>query len=115
MTKRTRRNHTPAFKAKIALAAICGERPQHIDAIHAGHRDIKEDHMRRPVSTRDRQRLRPAGRGKDFVVGIQRRSDYLCIEFDIIDNKDSSHLNRIQLPDCRENDRDPFLDLGDLA
>ena len=26
MTKRTRRNHTPAFKAKVALAAIKGER-----------------------------------------------------------------------------------------
>ena len=25
MTKRTRRNHTPAFKAKVALAAIKGE------------------------------------------------------------------------------------------
>lgn len=27
MTKRTRRNHTPAFKAKVALAALKGERP----------------------------------------------------------------------------------------
>ena len=27
MTKRTRRNHTPGFKAKVALAAIKGERP----------------------------------------------------------------------------------------
>ena len=26
MTKRTRRNHTPGFKAKVALAAIKGER-----------------------------------------------------------------------------------------
>ena len=26
MTKRTRRNHSPAFKAKVALAAIRGER-----------------------------------------------------------------------------------------
>ncbi len=26
MTKRTRRNHSPAFKAKVALAAIKGER-----------------------------------------------------------------------------------------
>jgi transposase len=26
MTKRTRRNHTPAFKAKVALAAIKGEK-----------------------------------------------------------------------------------------
>ena len=26
MTKRTRRNHSPAFKAKVALAAIEGER-----------------------------------------------------------------------------------------
>jgi transposase len=26
MTKRTRRNHNPAFKAKVALAAIKGER-----------------------------------------------------------------------------------------
>ena len=26
MTKRTRRNHTPAFKAKVALAALKGER-----------------------------------------------------------------------------------------
>jgi len=26
MTKRTRRNHTPTFKAKVALAAIKGER-----------------------------------------------------------------------------------------
>lgn len=26
MTKRTRRNHTPAFKAKVALAAIKGDR-----------------------------------------------------------------------------------------
>ena len=26
MTKRTRRNHTPAFKAKVALAAIRGEK-----------------------------------------------------------------------------------------
>ena len=25
MTKRTRRNHTPAFKAKVALAAVKGE------------------------------------------------------------------------------------------
>ena len=25
MTRRTRRNHTPAFKAKVALAAIRGE------------------------------------------------------------------------------------------
>lgn len=25
MTRRPRRNHTPAFKAKVALAAICGE------------------------------------------------------------------------------------------
>ena len=25
MTKRTRRNHSPAFKAKVALAAIRGE------------------------------------------------------------------------------------------
>jgi len=26
MTKRTRRNHTPAFKAKVALAALKGEK-----------------------------------------------------------------------------------------
>ena len=26
MTKRTRRNHTPAFKAKVALAAVKGDR-----------------------------------------------------------------------------------------
>jgi transposase-like protein len=26
MTKRPRRNHTPAFKAKVALAAIKGEK-----------------------------------------------------------------------------------------
>ena len=26
MTRRTRRNHTPAFKAKVALAAVKGER-----------------------------------------------------------------------------------------
>lgn len=26
MTKRTRRNHTPAFKAKVALAALQGEK-----------------------------------------------------------------------------------------
>jgi len=26
MTKRTRRNHTPAFKAKVALAAIKGDK-----------------------------------------------------------------------------------------
>jgi transposase len=26
MTKRTRRNHTPAFKAKVALAAVKGEK-----------------------------------------------------------------------------------------
>ncbi len=26
MTRRARRNHTPAFKAKVALAAIKGER-----------------------------------------------------------------------------------------
>jgi transposase-like protein len=26
MTKRMRRNHTPAFKAKVALAAIRGEK-----------------------------------------------------------------------------------------
>ncbi len=26
MTKRTRRNHTPAFKAKVALAAVRGDR-----------------------------------------------------------------------------------------
>jgi transposase-like protein len=26
MTRRTRRNHTPAFKAKVALAAITGEK-----------------------------------------------------------------------------------------
>ena len=36
MTKRTRRNHTPAFKAKVALAAIGGqntvaELAQHFD------------------------------------------------------------------------------------
>ena len=36
MTKRTRRNHTPAFKAKVALAAIKGEKTlaelaQHFD------------------------------------------------------------------------------------
>ena len=27
MTRRSRRNHTPAFKAKVALAAIKGEKP----------------------------------------------------------------------------------------
>jgi len=27
MTRRTRRNHTPTFKAKVALAAIKGEKP----------------------------------------------------------------------------------------
>ena len=27
MTKRTRRNHSPAFKAKVALAAVKGEKP----------------------------------------------------------------------------------------
>jgi transposase len=26
MTKRTRRNHSPAFKAKVALAAVKGEK-----------------------------------------------------------------------------------------
>ena len=36
MTKRTRRNHTPAFKAKVALAAMKGEKTlaelaQHFD------------------------------------------------------------------------------------
>jgi transposase-like protein len=27
MTKRSRRNHSPAFKAKVALAALKGKRP----------------------------------------------------------------------------------------
>jgi transposase len=31
MTRRPRRNHTPAFKAKVALAAVKGERTIHFD------------------------------------------------------------------------------------
>jgi transposase len=31
MTRRARRNHTPAFKAKLALAAIKGEKTQQFD------------------------------------------------------------------------------------
>jgi len=39
MTKRPRRNHSPAFKAKVALAAIKGEKTmvelaQQFDGIH---------------------------------------------------------------------------------
>ena len=41
MTRRARRNHTPAFKAKVALAAIKGEKTlaelaQQADEIPAG-------------------------------------------------------------------------------
>jgi len=34
MTRRTRRNHTPAFKAKVALAAIKGDRTMSELATH---------------------------------------------------------------------------------
>lgn len=37
MTKRTRRNHAPAFKAKVALAALKGEKTLAVDlkSLHA--------------------------------------------------------------------------------
>ena len=35
MSRRPRRNHSPAFKAKVAIAAIKGERTiAQIDAVH---------------------------------------------------------------------------------
>jgi transposase len=42
MTRRPRRNHTPAFKAKVALASLKGEKTpaelaQHFDARQPDH------------------------------------------------------------------------------
>ena len=43
MNRRPRRNHTPAFKAKVALAAIKGD--QHCQACGAVRRAPQSDHI----------------------------------------------------------------------
>ena len=65
MTKRSRRTHSPAFKAKVALAAIKGEQ----DAGRAGaavRRPPQPDHdVERPVARRRGGRFRAgSGRGR---------------------------------------------------
>lgn len=46
MTKRTRRNHTPAFKAKVALAVgsgVCSERERTSRQKHGAAAEIRGD------------------------------------------------------------------------
>jgi transposase-like protein len=65
MTRRPRRNHSPAFKAKVALAAIRGEQTlvelsQHFD-VHANQIKQWKDHLlegRQAFSAMKRRRNR---------------------------------------------------------
>ena len=49
MTKRARRNHTPAFKAKVALAALKGDKTLAELAQHRAGR-VRLDRIRRWIS-----------------------------------------------------------------
>ena len=49
MPRRPRRNHTPAFKARVAIAAIKGDRPHAVLQVQAGDKS-------KPTSTRTRRK-----------------------------------------------------------
>jgi transposase-like protein len=44
MTKRTRRTHSPAFKAKVALAAIKGGKRSRASGVQVAEQDDHRDH-----------------------------------------------------------------------
>ena len=50
MTKRKRRNHSPVFKAKVALAAVRGERTL-VDLAEAPHENGRCVHRRVPLQS----------------------------------------------------------------
>ena len=83
MSRRPRRNHTPAFKAKVALAAIKGDRTAGA-AGGAVRRPPQSDHVvegaargrrSRCVRFRRRQRRRAAGRRREVAARQDRRAD----------------------------------------
>jgi len=68
MSKRPRRNHSPAFKAKVALAAIKGERTV---AQLAEQFDVHPNQS--PLGKRSLRAARLRYSGWPAVVGRQRR------------------------------------------
>ena len=83
MSRRPRRNHTPAFKARVALAAIKGDRTLaqlaeqfdvHPNQITSWKAQLEERGSRR-VRSRWGQRNRAAGRRREVAACQDRRAD----------------------------------------
>ena len=81
MSRRARRNHTPAFKAKVALAAVKGDRTL---AQRAVRRPSQLDHIvegaarglrRCGVRSRERQRDSPAGSRREVAAREDQGTD----------------------------------------
>jgi hypothetical protein len=82
MKRRPRRNHTPAFKAKVAIAAIQGDRTlAHLRSSSTsiptrsrpGKRSSKPE---RPIFWSRRRESRRAGRGCESATRQDRRTDF---------------------------------------
>ena len=83
MSRRARRNHTPAFKAKVALAAVKGDRTLaqlaeqfdvHPNQITSWKAQL-EGSAAACVRSRERQRNGPAGGRREVAARQDRRAD----------------------------------------
>ena len=96
MTKRPRRNHSPAFKAKVALAAIKGEK---IAASRRGCRGLWRRDETRFKTTRDRcedaaRQDRGVDAGTRFFVRSARESRTIAERKATIDRNDDLPMSR---------------------